>query len=352
MLLCLVVKVRPCRESHGENWRMNSDHLLLTVLKAGADALRLQVLLILRADSFTVLELCDILSVKQPALSHHLKILTLAGLVTARREGNTAFYRRANHETGGPIDALARSIFAVLEDIELDANVAANIARVKLQRSQRAKEFFDKNSAAFKANQELIAVPKNYLPVVREVIEKTAPTADSIVLELGVGGGDFLEHLAQTFPKVVALDISESMLKVAQKNIPPPLAARIDYLHGDVQSALALGMRVTHIVCNMVLHHVPSPSDIFEACAKLLLPAGTLIVTDLCRHNQTWAIEKCGDLWLGFEPAELSGFAEQAGFVTKDDIFYGLKNGFQLQTRRFELCPQRVRFAQVSLAQG
>jgi 2-polyprenyl-3-methyl-5-hydroxy-6-metoxy-1,4-benzoquinol methylase len=331
---------------------MKTDYPILTVLKAGADALRLQVLLVLRMDSFTVLELCEILSVKQPALSHHLKILTMAGLVTARREGNTAFYRRASFESGGPIEALCKSIFESLEGLELDDSISTNIAQVKLQRSLRARDFFDKNSTAFRAHQELIALPKNYLPVVIEVLERTTLTKESIVLELGVGEGDFLEHLAECFPKVVALDISESMLEAAQRNISPSTAARVEYLHGDVQNAIAQGVRVSHIVCNMVLHHVPSPADIFEACANLLTPEGTLIVTDLCRHSQTWAIEKCGDMWLGFEPAELSGFAEQAGFVTKEDIFYGLKNGFQLQTKRFELSRNNVRVPAGTLSNG
>ena len=66
-----------------------SDLDQLTLLyKALADQLRLQILRLLRNESFGVLELCRILEIKQSALSHHLKILATADVVTTRREGN------------------------------------------------------------------------------------------------------------------------------------------------------------------------------------------------------------------------------------------------------------------------
>src|SRR6056297_1533304 len=68
---------------------------VVTAAKALADPLRANVLRILKDDSYGVLELCRILDAAQPALSHHLKVLHQAGLVTRRREGNTIFYRRA-----------------------------------------------------------------------------------------------------------------------------------------------------------------------------------------------------------------------------------------------------------------
>ncbi len=71
---------------------------LTRLCKASADSLRLLVLRVLRKDSFGVSELCSIFDIRQPALSHHLKVLSGAGLVAARREANSIFYRRS--ETG------------------------------------------------------------------------------------------------------------------------------------------------------------------------------------------------------------------------------------------------------------
>src|SRR5690606_40551176 len=68
---------------------------LAALLKAAGDPLRLDILRVLAQDSFGVLELCQMFSAKQSGMSHHLKVLTNAGLLTSRREGNSIFYRRA-----------------------------------------------------------------------------------------------------------------------------------------------------------------------------------------------------------------------------------------------------------------
>ena len=60
--------------------------------RAGGDALRLEVLRALREDAYAVLELCRIFGVRQPALSHHLKVLRDAGLVTVDKRGTWAWY--------------------------------------------------------------------------------------------------------------------------------------------------------------------------------------------------------------------------------------------------------------------
>ena len=61
---------------------------LASYCKATADQLRLLILRVLAKESFGVLELSQILGVAQPALSHHLKVLSNSGLVDTRRQGN------------------------------------------------------------------------------------------------------------------------------------------------------------------------------------------------------------------------------------------------------------------------
>ncbi len=55
----------------------------------------------------------------------------------------------------------------------------------------------------------------------------------------------------------------------------------------------------------------------------------------LYRHDQAWARENCGDLWLGFEPRELAGWALEAGLDDIASLFLAQRNGFQVQVRLF-----------------
>ena len=84
--------------------------LLAALCKASSDPLRLQVLRVLREDSFGVGELCAIFGIRQPALSHHLKVLANAGLVATRREGNSIFYRRSELGQRPELEALALTL--------------------------------------------------------------------------------------------------------------------------------------------------------------------------------------------------------------------------------------------------
>ncbi|MFH7346928.1 ArsR family transcriptional regulator, partial [Pseudomonas syringae pv. tagetis] len=66
------------------------------------------------------------------------------------------------------------------------------------------------------------------------------------------------------------------------------------------------------------------------------IPGGSLVVTELCCHDQCWAREACGDLWLGFEPEDLAHWAIAAGLVLVESLYVGLRNGFQIQVCHFQ----------------
>ena len=89
------------------------------------------------------------------------------------------------------------------------------------------------------------------------------------------------------------------------------------------------------VVLNMVLHHLAAPGEALKQLARLVNAGGSLLITELCSHNQSWAREACGDLWLGFEQDDLARWADAAGLTPGESLYIGLKNGFQIQARYF-----------------
>lgn len=66
---------------------------LLKVLKLLSDETRLRVLLYLtNEEEMHVTALCERLKQSQPAVSHHLALLRVAGLIEARRDGKHNYY--------------------------------------------------------------------------------------------------------------------------------------------------------------------------------------------------------------------------------------------------------------------
>jgi ArsR family transcriptional regulator len=67
---------------------------LAKIFKLLADESRMKILLALAQDGEVhVSALCDMLGQSQPAVSHHLTLMRLTGLVSFRREGKNNFYR-------------------------------------------------------------------------------------------------------------------------------------------------------------------------------------------------------------------------------------------------------------------
>lgn len=88
----------------------NSAEALARILKAIADPTRLQLLsMILGNESggVTVSDLVSQLAFQQPTISHHLKILHDAAIVTRRQEGRTVIYTLAE-DFRGPVSDILR----------------------------------------------------------------------------------------------------------------------------------------------------------------------------------------------------------------------------------------------------
>lgn len=304
--------------------------------KAAGDDLRLEIVRALKNDSFGVLELSDIFEMRQSGMSHHLKVLSKAGILTTRREGNSIFYRRMLVDVTVPVGALLKSLYHAIDSTPLSAGVETNIASIKEQRADSARVFFNRVADELDQKQELIALPEHYLDSTRAVLDQCAPCREGCALEIGPGDGRFLATLSSRYKEVVALDISEEMLAKAGQFCSEHGLGNVRLIRGDTQEACREGLQADRIICNMVLHHVPSPADVFADSARILRQNGSLIVTDLCRHEQQWARERCGDLWLGFEPEELNDWAGAAGLVEQEGLYLGLRNGFQVQVRRFD----------------
>jgi len=306
--------------------------LLITVAKAFADRLRVNVLRILREDSYGVLELCQILNLAQPALSHHLKVLFEAGLVARRREGSSIFYRRAPATT-----ELHRAMLGAVDTLTLQAAQLEQVERIHLERNRRSQNFFAQHAHDFVLQQARISDAAVYVPSVLELVDR-ARAADSgmpeetTALEIGPGDGELLRLLAGRFTHVVGIDNQPTMLERCAS--VPGAFPNVRLLNRDFTTLPSIA-RYRLVVAAMVMHHLASPARLFQHARRLVSSGGMLVAVDLCRHDHEWVRDACGDLWLGFEPQELLDWATAAGFTRVESQFLAQRNGFQIQIHGF-----------------
>ncbi len=299
-------------------------------LRAVGDPIRVHTLRLLARDAFGVQELCHLLDSKQPSLSHHLKILLQAGLVTTRRERTTVFYRR--DPSGAIAGTLKHRLLAEIDALPLPADIATRLQEIHQLRSEASRRFFAEQADVFKTQQEQIAEFQEYGPL---VARRAAHHGGGIVLEVGPGNGDLLPLLSPHFDQVIALDNSREMLQHSKQTAHG--YHNIEFVLGDLDNAeqpLQLPLPDV-IVMNMVLHHVPNPQRLLQQLCQLLKNNGRLIMAELCEHDQDWVRDACGDAWLGFDSEELSSWLHQGGLTSVSADYLALRNGFRVQIHEF-----------------
>ena len=304
--------------------------------KAAGDSMRLDILRVLRSDSFGVQELAFIFSMAQPAMSHHLKVLSHAGLVTSRRQGNSIFYRRSLVKGEGSLSRLKQVLFQETDTLEIETETQERIDKIYVERSKRSRSFFEKNAQQFVKNQGQLCNLSEYLGNMRELLDLANLPRTARVLEVGPGHGEFLRELSGRYANLVALDNSKEILEVARKQMAHT-AEKIEFVCDSFEAFAPKNQTpFDAVLLNMVLHHIPSPPFVFEKAAALTSASGHILIADLAPHNQDWVRESCGDIWFGFDPEELDQWALTAGFREKQSLFLGLKNGFQVQLKLFQ----------------
>ena len=303
--------------------------------KALGDSIRLQILRLLKSESFGVLELCRILGIRQSALSHHLKILSNAQLVSTRREGNSIFYRRVFLSDDDYYREIKESVFDQVDLLPLARSAEKKISQIQLERAQQSLSFFNKNADKFKEQQGLIVAHDDYGSILHDVIDSLGLNDKATVLEVGPGEGLLLTELAAKFKKLIALDNSKEMLEKSKEAIAKGKFNGVQFILGDTTIARKKDVLSDLIIFDMVLHHISSPTKTFKDSSALLNENGYLLIADLSTHDQDWVRESCGDLWLGFDETDLNHWAQKAGLVTGQSSYLGLRNGFQIQIRVF-----------------
>ncbi len=80
------------------------------VLKQLGDPSRLKIFWLLCHQEECVIDIASIVQMSSPAVSHHLRILKKAGLITSRREGKEVYYKASDTQ-------IAQSLHLTMEEI-------------------------------------------------------------------------------------------------------------------------------------------------------------------------------------------------------------------------------------------
>jgi ubiquinone/menaquinone biosynthesis C-methylase UbiE len=152
-------------------------------------------------------------------------------------------------------------------------------------------------------------------------------TNSPLILDLGCGPGNVTKLLYKRFPtgNITAIDLSPSMIKIANKQLP-----EVDFIVMDVRNISIIPVKFDAIMCSFCLPFL-SKSDaakLIADCSRLLMSGGVLYISTMEGNEQK----------AGFETTSFSGDAEiYFNYYRQEDLEFELiKNGFKIRQTKLQ----------------
>ncbi len=278
------------------------------VLKAVGETTRLRILALLGEAELTVSDLTDILRQSQPRISRHLRLLAEAGLVDRFREGSWAFFRLG--ERGGAAE-LARELIARLDPA--DATLARDRERlvaVRTARAAAAQAYFRRHAVEWDRIRKLHVADE----AVEEAISGAlSDTPIRSLLDLGTGTGRMLELFGPAIERGLGLDLSLDMLALARTRLDRAGLKHCSVRQGDIYDLALPKDSFDVVIIHQVLHFLDDGARAIQEAARVLRPAGRLLVVDFAPHDLEFLRDEHAHRRLGFSPDTVTQWMKSAG---------------------------------------
>ncbi len=168
-------------------------------------------------------------------------------------------------------------------------------------------------------------------PLRLEWIHARAPLSGKRVLDIGCGGGILAESMARKGAQVTGIDLAEKALKVADlHSLESGVAVRYELISAEDMAEREPG-QYDVVTCMEMLEHVPEPSSIVAACAKLVKPGGQVFFSTLNRNPKAYLFAIIGaEYLLQMLPR---GTHDYAKFITPAELSQYVRNsGLQVES--------------------
>lgn len=286
-----------------------------TALRALADTTRLRIMRLIAAMELAVGEIAQVLGQSQPRVSRHVAILCDAGMAERRREGSWIFLRASGAPASRFIAAIGQALdLAETEDAQFGALCEADRQKLAAIRSARETQAQDYFAAHAETWDELRRLHSADALVEQSLITALGDAPLGHVLDIGTGTGRIAEIFAESAKRVVALDKSPAMLRVARARLQHLGSERIEMIQGDFASLPLAAASMDTVLFHQVLHFAQNPADALREAARVTRAGGRVAIIDFSAHQREDLRERHSHARLGFSDAQMDGLLREAGY--------------------------------------
>jgi len=154
--------------------------------------------------------------------------------------------------------------------------------------------------------------------IINKLIDSNLLNKDMTVLDYGSGDGFISRGIASHVGKIIAMDMSASMLDELERKAKLQGIANILTVECEESEVPFRDARVDLVCASMILHHIEFPGEIIKEFYRVLKPKGVLFVAELLPHDDEEFQKSMHDRHKGINPAALEQWLLEAGFGNID----------------------------------
>ncbi len=278
---------------------------------------RLQVLALCAEEQLSVTELAQLLNDSQPQISRKVSALRELNVLQVRREGTRIFAHADSQLVAA--DPLVAEAVAEGRRLCLADGSLARIPGIVAAREALGQTHF-----------ETVAPAASTVPSSPEHLAHLAALAPllpshQLAIDVGTGDGLVLDILAPLYQRVIAVDRSRAQLARVAERVAARGFHHVSLFPGSYDDA-ALLQRVDAaggadlVFAGRTLHHASKPANAIASMARLLRKGGSLVILDDLTHETDVMRAEAGDVWLGFEAADVSQWVRDAGLHFQGEV--------------------------------
>jgi ArsR family transcriptional regulator len=270
-----------------------------------ADPTRLRILRVLEREELSVQELCEVLKLPQSTVSRHLKTLSDEEWLANRREGTASYYRLSD-----ALEAGARRLWRFAR-AETEAWPAVQQDALRLEALLRARRA-DAQSYFTGAAAEWNRVREEaYGRDFERALLRALPPREWTIADLGCGTGAFTAELASSGARVVGVDQSAAMLRLARRHTR-------EHENVELHQASLEALPIPDGTCDvallvLVLSYVAEIPPVLREAHRILAPGGRVFVVDAYPHDDEAFRRRLGQARPGIDPARISELLAEVG---------------------------------------
>lgn len=283
--------------------------------RALADLTRLRIVRLVATMELAVGEIAQVLGQSQPRVSRHISILCDVGLTERRREGSWIFLRASGAAAGGVVARLSQVLAgAEMDDPEFGALCEADrrkLAAIRAARESQAQDYFAAHAHDWDELRRLHSADAH---VEQALARALADEPLGHVLDIGTGTGRMAELFATSAERVVALDKSPAMLRLARARLQHLGSDIIEMVQGDFADLPLAAASMDTVLFHQVLHFAQDPAAALREAARVTRMGGRIAIVDFAAHSREELRERHAHARLGFEDKQMETMMKESGY--------------------------------------